>query len=409
MNIAKKSILFLTIGCIFFISLLNPIASLAEEDKGDGSNGINRNELDTELQKDSDTIQEEIDENIEEGENELDSDEGVDVDDGAGELYDEYKDEFEEIRENQIGGEIFVDLIKDFDYNKGSFDCGKLDILCHIVNVTFVGGSSIINFLLEPLKKLAIEPDQILGDKTLTKFNGYFDTFTYSLLCVFILFQIMKIYTFRMTNHADTVNVLNEKIIKIVMASIFLFSYTAFFRFMLVVQYKVNYGIFSYLGNAEEIGDHLMLNLVLTGNGITFILMVLVYGLLMAVLFFQMTYSVALVALYYVVGPVAVTTMVNDEYNMFGMWLRTLLSRFLTLALQGLSVVLSFSYATSIDWMVEGAGDNVDSVFVKILAISFLIVGISLPSLLKEFGSSSGSGKGAMSATQGVTRVITRR
>src|SRR5699024_6498006 len=121
--------------------------------------------------------------------------------------------------------------------------------------------------------------------KTLTKFNGYFDTFTYSLLCVFILFQIMKIYTFRMTNHADTVNVLNEKIIKIVMASIFLFSYTAFFRFMLVVQYKVNYGIFSYLGNAEEIGDHLMLNLVLTGNGITFILMVLVYGLLMAVLF----------------------------------------------------------------------------------------------------------------------------
>src|SRR5699024_12462539 len=95
-------------------------------------------------------------------------------------------------------------------------------------------------------------------------------------------------------------------------------------------------------------------------------------------------------------------------YNMFGMWLRTLLSRFLTLALQGLSVVLSFSYATSIDWMVDGAGDNVDSVFVKILAISFLIVGIWLPSLLKEFGSASGRGKGAMSATAGGESARTR-
>src|SRR5699024_143026 len=161
LNIAKKSILFLTIGCIFFISLLNPIASLAEEDKGDGSNGINRNELDTELQKDSDTIQEEIDENIEEGENELDSDEGVDVDDGAGELYDEYKDEFEEIRENQIGAYVFVALIKDFDYNKCSFYCSELDILCHIVIVTFVEDTSINNFLLQVLKRLAFRPDHL--------------------------------------------------------------------------------------------------------------------------------------------------------------------------------------------------------------------------------------------------------
>lgn len=254
-SFTKKSTLFLLISCIFFISLLNPIATLAAEDKGDGSNGINRNELDNEINKDEEEIKEEIDEDIEEGENEINADEGVDVEDGKGEFYDEYKDEFEDIKDNQIGGEIFVDLIKDFDYNKGSFDCGKFDILCHIVNLGYVAGSSIINYLLEPLKQLAIEPDQILGDKTLTKFNGYFDTFTYSLLSVFILFQIMKIYAFRMTNHADTVNVLNEKIIKIVMASIFLFSYTAFFRFLLVVQYKVNYGIFSYLGVRKRFAD----------------------------------------------------------------------------------------------------------------------------------------------------------
>lgn len=409
MKYSKKIFVYALMFAIVFMSFLNPLATLAEEDKGDGSDGINKNELDNELQQDEEEIEEEIDEDIEDGEADLDVEEGVSVEEGAGELYEAYEDEFEEVRKSQIGGEIFVELIEDFDYVKGSFDCGKFDILCHIVNITYVAGSSIVNFLLKPLEKLAIQPDQILGDQKLTKFNGYFDSFTVSLLSVFILFQIIKIYTFRMTSHADTLNVMNDKVVKIVMACILLFSYTQFFRFMLVIQYKVNYSIFSFLGNSEEVSKHLMLNLILTGNGITFLIMILIYGLLMAVLFFQMTYSVALIALYYVVGPVAITTMVNDEYNMFGMWLRTLLSRFLTLALQGMTVVLSFSYASDVEWIIQSGGDNVEGVFSKVLAISFLIVGISIPSLLKDFGNSSGSGRGAMNAAQSVTRVITRR
>lgn len=212
-----------------------------------------------------------------------------------------------------------------------------------------------------------------------------------------------------MTNHADTINVMNDKIVKIAMACILLFSYTAFFKLILAIQYRVNYGIFSYLGNAEEVSNDILLNLILTGNGITFVIMVLVYALLIAVLFFQMTYTFALISLYYVVGPVAIVTMVNDEYNMFSTWFRTIISRFLTLALQGLTVVLSFSYASSMEWALDSGGDNVEGVFTKILALSFLIVGISIPSLLKEFGNSSGSGKGAMSATQSVSKIFTRK
>src|SRR5699024_7253909 len=181
--------------------------------------------------------------------------------------------------------------------------------------------------------------------------NNNFNSFTTSLLAVFLIFQIMKIYVFRLTNHNDTVSVLNEKIVKVFIAGIFLFSYEYFFQLILTIQYRVNYGIFSYVSNTNEITTNMMLNLLLTPNGIMFVFMVLAYAILLAILFFQMTYTFALIGLFYVVGPVAVVTMVNDEYNMFTMWLRTIIARFVTLSAQGLCVILSFSYATKIDWI----------------------------------------------------------
>src|SRR5699024_8308918 len=115
----------------------------------------------------------------------------------------------------------------------------------------------------------------------------------------------------------------------------------------------------------------------------------------------------ACIGLFYTIGPVAIVTMVNDEYNMFSMWLKTIIARFLTLALQGLTEMLSFSYASNMDAIFTG--DALQSGFQKIISLAFLVVGISLPALLKEFGNSSGSGRGAISATQSMTRVITRR
>src|SRR5699024_7878179 len=108
-----------------------------------------------------------------------------------------------------------------------------------------------------------------------------------------------------------------------------------------------------------------------------------------AVLFFQMAYTFALIGLFYTVGPVAIVTMVNDEYNMFSVWLKTIIARFLTLALQGLTVMLSFSYASSMDAIFSQ--EPLTSAFQKVISLAFLVVGISLTGLMKEFGKSSGS------------------
>jgi len=383
---------------IFFIITIQPLTALAEEIEPDS---LNRG--DSEVEKSGEDIRDEIDTESEE----LDTHDLKEIEEGKKKFYNAYKDEFDEMEESVAGGKTYVKLIKKYDYQAGNFDCGKFDVLCHLVNVVFVGGSSIINFLLAPISKLAIEPEKILQDDTFNKFKNNFKSFTYSLLAVFILFQIMKIYAFRMTNHADTIGVMNEKIIKVVIASVFLFSYELFFKLLLSIQYRVNYGIFSYVSNSNQITSDLMLNFLVTPNGVVFVIMIIIFAILLAILFFQMAYTFALIGLFYTVGPVAIVTMVNDDYNMFSMWLKTIIARFLTLAMQGLTVMLSFSYASKMDWIFSG--DPVQSAFQKIIALAFLVVGISLPSLLKEFGNSSGSGRGAISATQSATRVITRR
>lgn len=390
--------IFTLIITMMSIVAMQPVYALAEEVETDS---LNRG--DSELNKSGEDIRNEIDTDTQE----LDTHGIKDIKDGKGKFYKAYQDEFDEMEENMVGGQVYVDLIKKFDYNKGSFKCGMTDVLCHITNVVYVAGTSTINFIMAPLEKLAIEPEKILGDSTFNKFKSNFNTFTQSLLGVFILFQIMKIYVFRMTNHADTIGVMNEKIIKIVMAGVFLFSYDLFFKLLLTIQYRVNFGIFSYVSNSNQVSNDLMLKFLLTPNGSIFVLLIVLYAVLLAVLFFQMAYTFGLIGLFYTVGPVAIVTMVNDEYNMFSMWLKTIIARFLTLALQGLTVMLSFSYASSMDAIF--APDPTTSAFQKVISLAFLLVGISIPGLLKEFGNSSGSGRGAISATQSMTRVITKR
>src|SRR5699024_11754691 len=114
------------------------------------------------------------------------------------------------------------------------------------------------------------------------------------------------------------------------------------------------------------------LKFLLTSNGSIFVVLIILYAVLLVVLFFQMAYTFALIGLFYTVGPVAIVTMVNDEYNMFSMWLKTIIARFLTLALQGLTVMLSFSYESSMDAIF--AQDALRSAFQEVISLSFLVV-----------------------------------
>ncbi|TCP24443.1 hypothetical protein EV207_1253 [Scopulibacillus darangshiensis] len=400
----RKKMLLILVAMFLFLFIFMPSANAKEPSTDSLEHG--GNSLDQEINKPSSEIRNEIDSDTKKQggkykENNLGIKEGA-----KGDLYHAHKKAFDKWEDDVPGGGVFVDLIKKLNYTKGKFECGHFDVLCNVVNIGYVTGGSIIGALLDPISKLAITPEKILDDNNLNKFKESFSTFTNSLLAVFILFQLMKIYSYRMVNHSDTINVLNEKIVKIAFACIFLFSYDLVFRFILAIQYRVNYGIFDYISQSKELTNNIMLNLLLTPNGTLFIILILIYAVLLGILFIQMLYTFALVGVFFVVGPVAVVTMVNDEYNMFSMWLRTIISRFLTLALQGLCVVLCFSFASDISFVIEG--DGTAFFMKKITSIAFLMVGLAIPSLLKEFGNSSGSGRGAISGVKTVTRMFRR-
>lgn len=362
------------------------------------------NGVDSELNKSGSQIESEI----KTDQKELETYNLKEIPEGKGEFLKAYEAEFDEWKETVPGGKQYYKLMKKYDYQEGEFTCGKFDIMCHVTNFGYVTGTSIVSALLSPLEKLAISPEEITKDSTLNQFKVAFKTFTTSLLGVFIIFQLLKIYSYRMTNHSDTSGVLNEKIVKLIFASVLLFGYEKFFTAILNIQYRVNFGIFNYLSNSQEVTQSILLNMLLTPNGIVFVIMILLFAILLAVLFFQMVYSFALVGILYIAGPVAVTTMVNDEYNMFSLWLKTLISRFLTLALQGLSVVLALSFASRISFL-DGNIGVFDSIFDKVLALSFLIVGMSIPALLKDFGNSSGSGRAVAGGAKAATTMIMRK
>lgn len=362
------------------------------------------NGVDSEFDKTGDQIESEI----KTEQKELETYNLKEIPEGKGKFLKEYKTEFEQWKDEVPGGKQYYKLMKKYDYQEGEFTCGKFDILCHIINFGYVTGTSMVSALLSPLEKLAISPEQIMDDPTLNSFKTAFKTFTTALLGVFIIFQLLKMYSYRMTNHSDTSGVLNEKVLKLIFASVLLFGYDKFFSMILNIQYRVNFGIFNYISNSQEVTQNIMLNLLLTPNGTVFVLLILVFAILLAVLFFQMVYSFALVGILYVAGPVAVTTMVNDDYNMFSLWLKTLIARFLTLSLQGLSVVLSLSFASRIAFL-DGNIGVFDSIFDKILALTFLIVGMSIPSLLKDFGNSSGSGRAVTGGAKAVTSTVLRK
>lgn len=92
----------------------------------------------------------------------------------------------------------------------------------------------------------------------------------------------------------------------------------------------------------------------------------------------------------YIMGPVAITTMVNDEMNFFSLWVRRLVSRVLTLLLQSLCIAMCFATLFHITFKYN------ETITDLMLAIAFLFVALSVPKMLENFGDSSGAGRSTL-------------
>ncbi|MBK3975999.1 conjugal transfer protein TrbL family protein, partial [Staphylococcus aureus] len=92
----------------------------------------------------------------------------------------------------------------------------------------------------------------------------------------------------------------------------------------------------------------------------------------------------------YIMGPIAIATMVNDDMDFFSLWLRRLVSRILTFLLQSLCIAMCFATLFHITF------DYKEAITDLMLSMAFLLVGLSVPKMLENFGDSSGAGRSTL-------------
>lgn len=113
-------------------------------------------------------------------------------------------------------------------------------------------------------------------------------------------------------------------------------------------------------------------------------------ALLMVVLTISLFFSLALFIILYIMGPIAIATMVNDDMDFFSLWLRRLVSRILTFLLQSLCIAMCFATLFHITF------DYKEAITDLMLSMAFLLVGLSVPKMLENFGDSSGAGRSTL-------------
>ncbi|AQS42494.1 hypothetical protein LSG23_20540 (plasmid) [Bacillus velezensis] len=396
MKRSKKRIIqiiaFVLLCALFFVIMPNSNAYAAVKD---GDNAINQKES---------TLKKQMENDLKKSK---DDGSGIKkIEKGKGKFYKAYKKEIEEWKSSRekFSGEgsadSDIDLLKDFDYVRGSFDCGWIDVTCHITNVSYGATSTIINWTMIPFSTIVMKPSDVLNNEILNSYKGAFNALTKSLLCLFFIYQLFKLLIMRMTDIQSATQEGNEKVVTFIVAAFLVFTYDGLFRGIMNIQYVINYPLLYGLSATENIGKQISFNMFFMGSINMTVVFLAVVAVLIVVLILQMYYSLALISVMYVTGPVAVTTMLNSEYNFFSVWLKILVSRLLTLGLQALCIVLGIRMFARLSF------DPVTTLTNSFTGIAFFIVAITIPSLLGQFGNSSGSGRAVLGGMKTATRYL---
>lgn len=327
------------------------------------------------------------------------------IEEGKGKFYEVYKDQVEQhVKDFPDGGKNFTKLMKQFDYQEGTFNCSALDFFCTFNDFFFQVGRSIFSALLKPLSTMSMEPSKVMNDQMLGNYRMSFSQLAKSILLVLMAFQILKTIAFRVSDMSSAGQVTHQKMVKFIMVAFLLAVYDTFFQLILTLQYAFTYPIFAGLALNNSLAKSISVTLLFSPGGfLVGIILILIIAVLILILTFSLYYSIALISILYVVGPAAIPTMINDEYDFWSLWGKTLLSRILTMGLQGICVLIGMKKIATFTF------DGNELLGNSLLGISFLLVAMSMPGLLGQFGSSSGGGKMTLGGVKGVGRYFTYR
>ncbi|MCM3227556.1 conjugal transfer protein TrbL family protein [Terribacillus saccharophilus] len=299
-----------------------------------------------------------------------------------GDFWDDHKEEFEDYPDN------YTYMIKHFDPDTNEFDCGLTKIYCHINSISFKIALGFTNFVADGTKLLVLDPDSIVMDSGFTKYKNYLDDLSTIMLSIFLVWQIMVMVARRFGDPDDLPETLNNKIFATVVGAIFLGLYPSIFAQILKIQDMA-------ISNLLESGlsrDQLYL-MVFKYSPDYSIMFGIFVGLINIIFLIALVYRFVAFGFFYVVGPVAIPTIVNDEYNYFQIWLRAIINNLVTLFCQTLAFVLSLSSLTGELGFIKGLPIGIQPPASFLLATVFCFFALVIPSLLGNMGASTGTGR----------------
>lgn len=303
-----------------------------------------------------------------------------------GDFYEKYKDHFKN------WSDMDKDIVKAYDLDTNTFDCGTFDFYCKINGFLYQTGIGMVKASYSSSKSAVISPHSITTNTIFLSYKNALDKTSWLMLYVFLTWNIVKIVAHRFADAEDGMVALNEKILKTAVLAILLALYYPLFNYILEFQYEA---VSAVMGNVVSIEDIALT--MFTHTGFYGYIMAILIGGVMMIFQIAFLYRFVLFGVLYIMGVVAIPTGMNEEYNFFNVWLRLLISNGITLFLQALTFTLGVKAL-----FVNNAFNNGTAFTV---AMAFWILALSIPSLLGQMGASTGTSR----AVGSIVRVLARR
>lgn len=281
--------------------------------------------------------------------------------------------------------------LEKYDYETNQFDCKWHEIGCHTNSFLFTTVSGFVFGAIESFSKFQISSEFITGNPIYEGYMLNFKSLAWTIAGIFILWQTLKLVILYSGNGEEGMNSLYEKIVAIVTGGILLGVYSQFFEWILELTHLLTETMLTSPVTHYDIMQVMAVNSV--GYGL--ILMIVVSAILF-IFFLSILYRSVLFVILYITGVLAIPTIVNDQYNFFNLWMKTVVSNILTLTIQLLCFVLGIKTLVSLE------NGNM------VIGMIFFIVGLTIPTLLNQFGASTGTAKSVGSSVKYVARYAKR-
>ncbi|MGR9635281.1 conjugal transfer protein TrbL family protein [Bacillus cereus] len=244
------------------------------------------------------------------------------------------------------------------------------------------------------LKSFIVEPNTIIHNDVIGSYFYYIRNFSWTLMLVFFVYKTIEILAINSQDPED----LKRLIRKVIVTGCLAGALSKGFEWLLEMNNMIVKGLTETDFNFNNFIVNTPLSKIEANTYIAlYVILLLFMGILFLILAFQQTIRFGELAAAFLLGPIAVASNLNDEFNYFNSWLRNLYALIFTQSIQIFLVVVMVRMFAQADLT------DIKTVFA---AAAMMFVIVKMPAVVKEYMYTSGSGRAATGMAVGVGATV---